>query len=273
MFKFLSKQIPYTYSFKKQFLIASLMGMLLAFIMVFLEPFNLNQIQPNYKILKLSGFGGVVFLLYFVYTKVENRWYNYVNKRWEVKYEIVSSIFFVFFLWIFIHFYNQVIINDILNEDFQKNEYFKHALWFFLHALLPVVLILIPIFGYLRNKFGELISPESLSEVAFSGINKGERILIQKEALLFVKASENYVEIYHEKDKTVQYETFRNTLTAINNQAPFLQQCHRSYLVNISKIKTVNGNSQNAKIEFTQGSLDIPLSKSYYKTVKLALSV
>ncbi len=273
MLKFLSKQIPYNSNFKKQFLIASFMGMLLAFIMVFLEPFNLNQIQPNYKFFKLSGFGGVVFLLYLAHSRVENRWYNYVNKRWEVKYEIVSSISFVFSLWIFIFLYNQVFINDMLNEDFHKNEYLKHALWFFQHALLPVVLILIPIFGYLRNKFGELITPESLSEVEFSGINQGERIRIQKEALLFVKASENYVEIYHEKDEVVQYETFRNTLTAINNQAPFLQQCHRSYLVNISKIKTVNGNSQNAKIEFMHGSLDIPLSKSYYKTVKSALSV
>jgi len=133
--------------------------------------------------------------------------------------------------------------------------------------------MLIPIIGYLRNKFGELITPESLSEVVFSGVNQGEKILIQKEALLFVKASENYVEIHHEKDNIVHHETFRSTLTAINNQAPFLQQCHRSYLVNVSKIKTVNGNSQNAKIEFMQGSLDIPLSKSYYKTIKSALSV
>lgn len=273
MLKFLSKQIPYTYHFKKQFSIALFMGIFLAFILVFLEPFNLNQIQSNYKIPKLSGFGGVLFLLYLAYTRMENLWYNYVNKRWEVKYEIASFISFIFFLWLTIHFYNQVIINDILNDDFQKNEYFKHALWFLLHALLPVMLIHIPIIGYLRNKFGELITPESLSEVVFSGINQGERILIQKEDLLFVKASENYVKMYQEKDNTVHHDTFRSTLTAINNQAPFLQQCHRSYLVNVSKIKTVNGNSQNAKIEFTQGSLDIPLSKSYYKTIKSALSV
>ncbi len=273
MFKFLSKQIAYTYHFKKQFLIALFVGLLLAFIMVFLEPFNLNQIQSNYKTLKLSGFGVVLFLLYLVYTRVENRWYIRVNKRWEVKYEIVSFICFVFFLWIFIYLYNQAIINDILISDFKKSEFFNHALWFFQHALLPVVFILIPIIGYLRNKFGDLITPESLSEVEFSGINQGEKIVIQKEALLFVKASENYVEIYHEKDKVVQHETFRNTLTAINDQAPFLRQCHRSYLVNISKVRTVNGNSQNAKIKFSKSSLEIPLSKSYYKIIKSALSV
>ena len=118
-----------------------------------------------------------------------------------------------------------------------------------------------------------MVTSESLSEIEFCGINKGEKILIQKEDVLFIKASENYVDIFYKNESTVKHETFRNTLTAINRQAPFLHQCHRSYLVNISTIKVVKGNSQNAKIEFHHDDLDIPLSKSYYKTIKSTLSI
>ncbi|MFK7747913.1 MAG: LytTR family transcriptional regulator DNA-binding domain-containing protein [Kordia sp.] len=95
--------------------------------------------------------------------------------------------------------------------------------------------------------------------------------MIQKTSVLFVKASENYVEIFYSKNKTIQYETFRNTLSAINIQASFLHQCHRSYLVNLTTIKNVKGNSQNAKIEFHYHGLNIPLSKSYYNSIKSAL--
>jgi len=58
----------------------------------------------------------------------------------------------------------------------------------------------------------------------------------------------------------------------MSKQAPFLFKSHRSYLVNISRIRNITGNSQNAKIEFNYDDLHIPLSKSYYKTVKSALS-
>ncbi|NAS12997.1 LytTR family transcriptional regulator DNA-binding domain-containing protein [Poritiphilus flavus] len=80
--------------------------------------------------------------------------------------------------------------------------------------------------------------------------------MIEKQESLFVKSSENYVEIFYEKEHDIQHETFRNTLGEISRQAAFLRQCHRSYLVNISNIKMVKGNSQNAKIEFHQHGLD-----------------
>ena len=62
------------------------------------------------------------------------------------------------------------------------------------------MLIILPFYVYFRNKFGEFITSASLSEIEIYGINKGEKILIQKKAVLFVKASENYVEIFHKKE-------------------------------------------------------------------------
>ena len=135
-----------------------------------------------------------------------------------------------------------------------------------------MVLIVLPFHIFLRNKFGKIETSHSSSEIELNGINKGEQIRLRRQELLFVKASENYVEIFYIKNNSTLHKTFRNTLTAIKTQAPFLHRCHRSYLVNAAAIKTVDGNSQNAKIKLHHSNLELPLSKSYFKTLKSALN-
>ncbi len=273
MLEFIFKQIPYSYSYKKQLLIGAFLGGIVTFIMVFLQPFGTYGFESTYKYLIFFGFGLLFFILYFFWARIENLWYHYKGKKWKVTYEIVSFILFMLASSLPIHFYNQVFLNDFFNSKYYEYEYLKHGLWFFQHSIVPIMVILLPFYIYLRNKFGELMTPDSSNEIDFYGINKGEKITIKKEELLFIKASENYVNIYYTKNNTIQYKTFRNTLTAMSKQAPFLLKSHRSYLVNISAIKNINGNSQNAKIEFHHDGLDIPLSKSYYKTLKLTLGI
>jgi len=101
------------------------------------------------------------------------------------------------------------------------------------------------------------------------GENKNEILQLQKEQLLFIKAVENYVEItFVDESQNVVSLTFRQTLSSCIQQIPFLEKCHRSYLVNRTTIKEIKGNSQSAKISFVHGKEEIPLSKTYYKQVK-----
>jgi DNA-binding LytR/AlgR family response regulator len=69
-------------------------------------------------------------------------------------------------------------------------------------------------------------------------------------------------------DKKTASKTFRQTLSSTQKQLPFLEKCHRSYLVNINNIKEIQGNSQNAKIFIKNIDERIPLSKSRYKNIK-----
>lgn len=273
MLEFISKQIPYNYIAYKQLVIGALLGGIVTFIMIFLQPFGTFGFESDYKNLIFLGFGILFFSVYFLFSRIENWWYDYKNKNWTIKYEIIAFILFVFFASLPIHFYNQVFLNDLFKTEFDAYEYLKHGIWFFLHSILPIMVILLPFYTYIRNKLGELVSTDSLKEVEILGINKNERIRIKKEDLLFVKASENYVNIFFLKNNSVHHKTFRNTLTAVNKQAPFLVKSHRSYLVNIQTIKDIKGNSQNAKIEFHHDNLDIPLSKSYFKSIKSALAI
>ncbi|WP_422859137.1 LytTR family transcriptional regulator DNA-binding domain-containing protein [Flagellimonas sp. S174] len=272
MIKFLDKAIPFNSSYKNQLLIALVLGCILALIMIFLGPFDTDRFESSYKYPILAGFGVLLSLFYLIHSRLETWWYRHLNTRWTIKHEMAAFISFVITVSIPIHFYNQVFLNDFFIQDYGVNEYIEHGLWFFRSSIIPIMLVMLPFFIYFRNKFGKLHVPESLKEIELVGANRGERIKIQKHKLLFVKSSENYVEIFYEEDNSVQHTIFRNTLTAINEQVPFLRHCHRSYLVNTSSIKQIKGNSQNAKINFGY-DLEIPLSNTYYKNVKSSLLV
>ena len=143
----------------------------------------------------------------------------------------------------------------------------------YLHFLCITVISMIPVFVppmiYLRQKLGERIIPPPKNSFILIGENKNEVLRVGKDELLFVKAVENYVEIcFTDKSKKVISVTFRQTLSNVYEQLPFLEKCHRSYLVNINSIKEITGNSQGAKISFIVGEKEIPLSKSYYKQIK-----
>lgn len=270
--KILNKKIPFNVGLKNHLIIAIVLGCLLALVMIFLGPFDTDRFQSSYKHLILGGFGVLLSVFYLVNSKFETWWYFYQNRNWTIKHEIVAFISLVIIVSIPIHFYNQIFLNDLFSQDYGANEYIRHGLWFFRSSMIPIMLVILPFFIYFRNKLGQLDIPESLKEIELLGTNRGERIKIQKQKLLCVKSSENYVEIFYIQNNSAQHTIFRNTLTTIKEQAPFLQYCHRSYLVNTSNIKQIKGNSQNAKIEFHYG-VEIPLSSTYYKKVKSALSI
>ncbi|GEP52247.1 hypothetical protein FNO01nite_29190 [Flavobacterium noncentrifugens] len=122
---------------------------------------------------------------------------------------------------------------------------------------------------YLRQKLGERIVPSSSNSIRLTGENKNEVLSLEKEDLLYIKAVENYIEIcYVDQGKSIRSKTFRQTLSNVCEQLPFLEKCHRSYLVNTNAIVFISGNSQSARISFRVGEKEIPLSKTYYKHIK-----
>ncbi|MEL6306116.1 MAG: LytTR family transcriptional regulator DNA-binding domain-containing protein [Bacteroidota bacterium] len=274
MLDFLKKSIPFTANLKDQVRIALILGALLALILIFLGPFDTDRFQSDYKNWVFGGFGILFSLCYLLTGRLENLWYRSAKKNWTVTHEAIAFFALVVISFVPIHFYNQIFLNDLfLQSNYGFQEYLTHGLWFFGKSLVPIMLTILPFYLFFRNRFGTIVDPESESRIIFSGLNKGEQIILPQNQILFVKSSENYVEIFFATENGVQNETFRNTLTVIHEQAPFLKRCHRSYLVNTFNIKSIKGNSQNAKIYFHHTETHIPLSNTYYKSIKSALRV
>ena len=234
----------------------------LNFIIIALQPFDTNQFEADYRFLLLAGFGIVTFGVYVIHSSFENFWYLKAGKIWNVYNEFISTILFLLFSGTVLYLYNAVIVNEVACT--------ARTYWLYLSITVGCMApVFVPLMLYLRQKFGELVIPPSSNSIILSGENKNEILTLEKEELLFIKAVENYVEIcFIDKNKMVTSKTFRQTLFNVCEQVPFLEKCHRSYLVNVTNIAEIIGNSQTAKLSFVVGEKEIPLSKTYYKHIK-----
>ena len=72
-------------------------------------------------------------------------------------------------------------------------------------------------------------------------------------------------------ENTLKKVTYRVTLSSLEIQlkeASSLIRCHRSYLVNLNKVKNISGNAQGLKLELINQSEIIPVSRNYIPIVK-----
>ncbi|WP_343634001.1 LytTR family DNA-binding domain-containing protein [Fluviicola sp.] len=260
---FLNKQIHFTVSGRRRALIGLTLCVYLCFIVIVLQPFDTSQFDAEYKTLLLSGYGIFAGLVFILLGRFENGWYRRTGKVWTVKREILSTLLYLFVSGSVLYAYNRTIVN-----------YFReYTFWTYLRFMSVTVTCMVPVFVppmiYLRQKLGEKIVPLAESSMILIGENKHEVLKLEKADLLFVKAVENYVEIcFIDEYRKVISLTFRQTLSNVYEQLPFLERCHRSYLVNAGNIREITGNSQGAKISFMTSDKEIPLSKTYYKQVK-----
>jgi hypothetical protein len=263
---YLKSQIYFLASATRRLLVGLFLCVYLSFIIIGLEPFDTDQFEADYRFLLLSGYGILISVVFIIYASIENSWYSRRGKVWLVSHEIVSIFIFLMLSGNVLYLYNTLVVN--LRSC---------TLGSYLHFLCITVISMIPVFVppliYLRQKLGERIIPPAENSFILIGENKNEVLRMEKDKLLFVKAVENYVEVcFMDENNKVISVTFRQTLSNVYEQLPFLDQCHRSYLVNINAIKETDGNSQGAKISFMVGEKEIPLSKTYYKQIKAKLS-
>lgn len=260
----LQKQIPFTESLKAKAAIALILCAYLSFIVIVLQPFDTGQFQAQYKVVLLSGYGILTAAVFVLYGMAENVWYRRMGRFWRVLQEVVSTLLFCFCAGSVLYMYNRTVVNDGL--PYTAFTYFR----FLRVTVLCMIPVFVPPMVYLRQRFGEKITPPQPNSFTLTGENKHEILTLGKADVLFVKAVENYVEIcFLAADKTPASKTFRQTLSNVGAQLPFLEKCHRSYLVNSDNIKEITGNSQAAKITFVSADKEIPLSKTYYKKFRV----
>lgn len=100
--------------------------------------------------------------------------------------------------------------------------------------------------------------------------NENASLSISAEQILFVKASDNYVEVYFTENQTIQKRLLRNTLKSIEEvlkENINFFRCHKSYLVNLHKILKVKGNAQGYRFKLNMGEFEIPVSRQHNERI------
>ena len=110
-------------------------------------------------------------------------------------------------------------------------------------------------------------TPDENSLIRFYDEYKKLRLVIAREAVMFIKSEENYVHIYYlDKERNKKF-TLRSSMKALEDTLTKrgLVRCHRSYFINPAYIKIVHKNGAGIIVaELNRPDCDtIPISRKY----------
>lgn len=268
----LNKTIAYTKNWKHTLWTALLLGVLLPLLLITLEPFD-NSNSFSYKYVILSGYALCIIIPILFIHPIENYFYEIQTNRWFILNEvfyIISTLFIIFLFAFFYHFY---IISGRTSFTFD-------LIWDFITSFgFPFIPIIVPFWLYVRSKYGLIEVPmydekniEKNKTITINGKNKSETLKIFESDFVFAKAQQNYVDVYYRTETGIQQKTFRNTLSNIMKQLPKAWQVHRSYLVNLDYLKSLEGNARKRFIRISETEETIPISQVYYEALHKRLS-
>ena len=109
--------------------------------------------------------------------------------------------------------------------------------------------------------------------ILFFGKNKEEFVKATLKNIIYIQSVGHYINFHltFENTDEIKIETIRNSLNNIMNEVnkhANLFQCHRSFIVNLSWIKKIEGNSQKAILLLKKDIIHIPISRENYKYLK-----
>lgn len=198
----------------------------------------------------------------------------YYSKKYEISYW--KYAFWVFLEILFMSLFYTIYTLSIGKER-DTMEVFKTSIINTSLVLLLPYTVLWFYFGWKESSFiiEKLSGKNSIETTSFGNIpfydeNGVLRISINKNDLLYIESSDNYVTIYYTSNDTIKKYLLRNRLKTLESALlrTSIVRCHRTYLVNLEKAKVIRKESNGLYIELdTKNAKEIPVSKSYQKNI------
>ena len=106
--------------------------------------------------------------------------------------------------------------------------------------------------------------------ITLSGETK-DSVTLLPQNIFYMEASGNYVDIYYKEEGKEKHKLLRSTIKQMEEtMQPFeyFVRCHRAYIVNINHIIHISGNAQGYRLNLTETTEEIPVSRTYLKNLK-----
>lgn len=212
----------------------------------------------------------VAFLIVIIALAIANKIVN--EDHWKVWKEIILISFLLLLIGI-----GQFLVRDVIydNPDNWSWQYFYEEIRnTFLSGIL-FVFILVPI-NYLRLNRKHFLTAESFTakstdppipdkiQLKIATQQKSDDFYLNPNDLIFAKTEANYLEIFLEGTNQPTKLLKRMTLKDFHRQlieCPQFFKTHRSYLVNLHKVKLVKGNAQGYQLYLKNYNDAVPVSR------------
>ena len=249
------------------------MGFFVAIILIGLKPYEKSIIDHPHITLVRIGVGFICTVVYIIGYEILLKWFK--NVKFNYAKLILFDVFLALISVVLIFLYDRFIV--------VKDGYvtFGFLLEYILILALPFYPIILFIFHFLKMSVFPIQIYPPIAKEYISGqenalcIKEDNGLVgfnVELKHLLYIQSQDNYIEIHYLKDGDHTKHLMRGTLKKILKDFAFLLKVHRSFVVNPHKVERLVGNSNKAAISVKDVSVSIPVSKSYYASVKNYLS-
>ena len=261
---------------------ALLFSSLTVLILFIFQPFGTYESVLSYKYLRLAGYGVATFLAVFIAGLIEIAVSKHRDKL--SYYPLLVVGLYIILAAVFNHSYFVVAVyNSWRWENQLMFIFYVSAI-----AVFPLAIL------YFRHRGDALLlddhskaeptaeeyvpdeEPLSTQMANIIGENKSDVLSVALNNIVLLKSADNYCEIFTKKENTVVVNILRISLSKVLEQLPDksgIVRCHRSFGVNLSLVKTSQGNAGGLKLEMQYGDVVVPVSRTYVAVVKQALSL
>jgi len=274
--KWLNLPYPLLQSTKYKWLFALSSGIFVFVFLIVFEPFGARSLTTD-KYAFLGGFGVSVFLgvatTYFILPMLFRGLFR--PEKWTIGKEILLLSCCIMIISAFNSLHNYYWWRDIV---FYRN-YFNFLKITTSVGIFPIVGLLfftertlskrnIEKAQLLSNQLPPAVVKETITVKIQEESVKASPIVMPRSEFVYAQSEGNYVMIYHLDDGTLVYKLIRLSLKQLDKQLENISQvkrCHRSYLINMQHITSIDGNARSLTIQLDKVATSIPVSRSFSK--------
>lgn len=281
IFNQLNKPYPVVESITNRILLCIYFGVFVFLFLLFFQPFGIANTPYNLFYITL-GYGATCFIVMFFLNVVSYiSFQNFFSENnWTVKKEILWTLLNIFLIgaanFLFTFFMSMT--------SFSLQSFWWYTLYTIGIGAFPVTIGVLINFNRLQNKFKteteaikqhidykKLNTNNYTQTLKFYSENGTCELEISSNKFMYAKSQDNYVEIVYIENSIKARKLIRNTLKnilSIFSEDKDIFQCHRSYIVNMSKVNNLMGNAQGYKLYLKDMDEWIPVSRAKNDFIK-----
>ncbi|AZA81808.1 hypothetical protein C1637_04350 [Chryseobacterium lactis] len=270
MSSFTSSPYPKSESLKEILVSSMASGVSVYLFLIIFQPFGTQNFNHPYKLLLLFPYCvifGTAFLIVNIFT------YRFTN--WSIGAELLKIIIILFLGSVFSYFYNSLFLSHV---ELSFENYFYMLLYSLALGIPISVIYILSRYIYLKSMHENIArnisqqlsgNPLSIQPKALKISTGNAELIIHENDFLYAQSMENYCTFYLLENDILKKHIIRISLTGALQQieTTSIKRCHRSYIVNLRKVKIIKGNAQGYKLVIPGTDFEIPVSRTFIPAI------
>ncbi len=273
--EFLKQSYPFNDDFRQNTKIIFAISLVLLLLFFLFQPFDIHVLNTKDKYILFGGLIVVIFLGLSINLLLIPAFLSGTRlfRNWTVLKEIFWNIWIIFTIASGYFIYFQLI------------GYFSFSFFILLKVLIISAIPVSIMIPYNRNRLLRMHLQSALELnkylkektdpipkiIHLRSDYEKDNLSVDANDLLFIRSANNYIEVFWEEGKETRSQMVRCTLRCAeeaSQQYPFIFKCHRAFIVNIHKVRRLEGNSQGYVLYVGNQQRPVSVSRKYISSFK-----